>query len=69
MAVHEHARAGEGIVTLPLVRRKCSLDMDCRRAAGFENLESGATVDQFLECFPGVKREDALAVLETAAKD
>ena len=34
----------------------------------FENLESGATVDQFLEWFPGVKREDALAVLAFAEK-
>jgi len=34
----------------------------------FENLESGATVDQFLKCFPGVKREQALAVLECAEK-
>jgi len=33
-----------------------------------ENLESGATVDQFLEWFPGVKREDALAVLAFAEK-
>ena len=34
----------------------------------FENLESGATVDQFLEWFPGVKRDQALAVLECAEK-
>jgi uncharacterized protein (DUF433 family) len=34
----------------------------------FENLESGATVDQFLEWFLGVKREQALAVLECAEK-
>ena len=34
----------------------------------FENLESGATVDQFLEWFPGVKREQVLAVLELAEK-
>ncbi len=33
----------------------------------FENLESGATVDQFLEWFPGVKREQVLAVLECAS--
>jgi len=30
----------------------------------FENLEDGATVDQFLEWFPGVTRAQALAVLE-----
>jgi uncharacterized protein (DUF433 family) len=34
----------------------------------FKNLESGATVNQFLEWFPGVKREQALAVLECAEK-
>jgi uncharacterized protein (DUF433 family) len=34
----------------------------------FENLESGATVDQFLEWFPGVTKQQALVVLETAAR-
>ena len=29
----------------------------------FENLEDGATVENFLEWFPGVKREQAQAVL------
>ncbi|MEK7702669.1 MAG: DUF433 domain-containing protein [Nitrospirota bacterium] len=33
----------------------------------FENLEDGATVDQFLEWFPGVAREQVDAVLEHAA--
>ena len=32
----------------------------------FENLEGGATVDQFLEWFPGVTSEQALAVLKFA---
>jgi uncharacterized protein (DUF433 family) len=32
----------------------------------FENLEGGATVDQFLEWFPGVTRDQALAVLKFA---
>lgn len=32
----------------------------------FENLEDGATVDQFLEWFPGVNREQVRAVLEFA---
>lgn len=32
----------------------------------FENLESGATVDEFLEWFEGVTREQAIAVLEHA---
>lgn len=30
----------------------------------FENIEDGATVDQFLEWFPGVSREQVIAVLE-----
>jgi uncharacterized protein (DUF433 family) len=36
-------------------------------AALFENLESGARVEEFLEWFPGVSREQAEAVLEHAA--
>jgi uncharacterized protein (DUF433 family) len=32
----------------------------------FENLEEGATVDDFLSWFPGVTREQVLAVLEFA---
>ena len=32
----------------------------------FENLEDGATVDDFLEWFPGVGREQVVAVLEFA---
>jgi uncharacterized protein (DUF433 family) len=34
----------------------------------FENLESGATVDQFLDWFPGVSKEQVRAVLECAEK-
>ena len=37
-------------------------------AALFENLEGGATVDQFLEWFPGVTREQVDAVLDHAAR-
>lgn len=33
-------------------------------AALFENLRDGATVDEFLEWFPGVKRAQVEAVLE-----
>ena len=33
----------------------------------FENLEDGATVDEFLEWFPCVKREQVNAVLDFAA--
>ena len=32
----------------------------------FENIEAGATVDQFLEWFPGVTREQVATVLEHA---
>ena len=32
----------------------------------FENLEDGATVDDFLKWFPGVSRDQVVAVLEFA---
>ena len=32
----------------------------------FANLEDGMNLDQFLEAFEGVRREDAIAVLEEA---
>ncbi len=34
----------------------------------FENLEDGATVDDFLDWFPGVSREQVEAVLEHAER-
>jgi uncharacterized protein (DUF433 family) len=34
----------------------------------FENIESGARVDEFLEWFPGVSREQVEAVLEHAER-
>ena len=37
-------------------------------SALFENLESGATLDQFLAWFPGVAHTQAEAVLEHAAR-
>ncbi|MEX2164524.1 MAG: DUF433 domain-containing protein [Sulfuricaulis sp.] len=37
-------------------------------SALFENLEGGATVDQFLQWFPGPAREQVDAVLEHAAR-
>lgn len=37
-------------------------------AALFENLEDGATLDEFLAWFPGVDREQARNVLEHAAR-
>ncbi|MCI0580955.1 MAG: DUF433 domain-containing protein [Chloroflexi bacterium] len=37
-------------------------------AALFENLRDGATVEEFLEWFPGVKREQVEAVLNYELK-
>ena len=37
-------------------------------SALFENIESGATVTEFVEWFPGVRREQVDAVLEHAAR-
>jgi uncharacterized protein (DUF433 family) len=37
-------------------------------AALFENLEDGASVQQFVEWFPGVELEQARLVLEHAAR-
>lgn len=37
-------------------------------SALFENLEGGATVEQFLGWFPGVERSQVDAVLEHAAR-
>jgi uncharacterized protein (DUF433 family) len=37
-------------------------------SALFENLESGARIDEFLEWFPGVTKKQVEAVLEHAAK-
>jgi uncharacterized protein (DUF433 family) len=34
----------------------------------FENLEDGARIDDFVEWFPGVRREQVEAVLELAEK-
>lgn len=34
----------------------------------FENLEEGASVDEFLQWFPGVTKDQALAVLAHAEK-
>lgn len=36
-------------------------------SALFANLESGATVDEFLEWFPGISRDQVNGVLEHAA--
>ena len=37
-------------------------------AALFEHLDQGSTVDEFLEWFPGVKREQVEAVLRHAGR-
>ena len=37
-------------------------------SALFANLESGATVDEFLEWFPGISRDQVIGVLEHAAR-
>lgn len=37
-------------------------------SALFTNIESGATVDEFIEWFPGVSREQVNLVLEHAAR-
>jgi uncharacterized protein (DUF433 family) len=37
-------------------------------SALFENLEGGATIEEFLEWFPGVSRQQVKAVLEHAAR-
>ena len=34
----------------------------------FENLEAGATTDEFVDWFPGVARQQALAVLQHAER-
>jgi len=34
----------------------------------YENLAGGATVDEFVEWFPGIDREQVLAVLEYEAQ-
>jgi len=34
----------------------------------FTNLESGLSLDEYLECFPDVSREQAVQVLEYARK-
>ena len=34
----------------------------------FENLEDGASVDDFVEWFPGVRRDQVVAVLEFAER-
>jgi uncharacterized protein (DUF433 family) len=36
-------------------------------AVVFENLESGATIDEIIEWFPGITREQIRRVLEFAA--
>ena len=42
----------------------CFLGTRCPVDALFNNLESGLSLDEFLDCFPEVTREQAVAVLE-----
>ena len=42
----------------------CFLGTRCPVDALFNNLESGLTLDEFLDCFPEVTRDQAVAVLE-----
>jgi uncharacterized protein (DUF433 family) len=37
-------------------------------SALFNNLEGGATIDEFLEWFPGVSRDQVVVVLEHATR-
>ena len=46
----------------------CFLNTRVPVEALFANLEDGVSLDEFLEAFEGVKREQALAVLEHARK-
>jgi uncharacterized protein (DUF433 family) len=46
----------------------CFLNTRVPVNALFVNLEDGVGLDEFLEAFEGVKRDDALAVLEHARK-
>lgn len=42
----------------------CFQGTRCPVDALFNNLESGLSLDEFLDCFPEVTREQAVAVLE-----
>ena len=44
----------------------CFLNTRVPVVALFANLEDGMNLDQFLDAFEGVRREDAIAVLEQA---
>ncbi len=42
----------------------CFAGTRCPVDALFNNLESGLSLNEFLDCFPGVTREQTVAVLE-----
>ena len=48
--------------------RPCFIDTRVPVDALFANLEDGVSLDEFLDAFEGVKRGDAVAVLEYAAR-
>ncbi len=62
--------------TCPAVERNSDKISGCWAFTGtrvpvyalFENLAGGATIDEFVEWFPGVERQQARAVLEHEAK-
>ena len=50
-----------------LERTPCFFGTTVPVEALFANLEDGATLDEFLDNLEGVKREDALAIIQHAA--
>ncbi len=44
--------------------KPCFLGTRCPVDALFNNLQDGLSLDEFLDCFPDVTREQAVAVLE-----
>lgn len=47
----------------------CFLGTRCPVEAMFANLQSGLSLDEFLDCFPEVTREQAVAVLEHSKRE
>jgi uncharacterized protein (DUF433 family) len=47
----------------------CFLGTRCPLEAMFSNLQSGLSLDEFLDCFPEVTRGQAVAVLEHSKRE
>lgn len=47
----------------------CFQGTRCPVEAMFANLQSGLSLDEFLDCFPEVTREQAVAVLEHSKRE